>query len=189
MSHIVANIQSFAEMNNMELNPDKCKDMIVDFLQFKSSVLGPIAIGTIDAETVSSFKLPGVYVTSYLTWSVHCEHIIKKCVEKVKQERKCFIHILLVYCTIIRSILEYASVVFANLPQSRSNDLEKVQKRALIKLQFLCSHWQETSRIKRLSQVFLGLHLHYTWSYSLLFFLRMTYDFLGKLYRIFLPEG
>ena len=40
MSHIAADIQSFAEMNNMELNPDhnKCRDMIVDFLQFNSIV-------------------------------------------------------------------------------------------------------------------------------------------------------
>ena len=80
MSHIVADIQSFAEMNNMELNPDhdKCKDMIVDFLQFNSSVLEPIVIGAIHVETVSSFNVLGVYVTSDLTWSVHCEHIIKK---------------------------------------------------------------------------------------------------------------
>jgi hypothetical protein len=36
-----------------------------------------------------------------------------------------------VFIVVIRSILEYASVVFANLPQSLSKDLEKVQKRAM----------------------------------------------------------
>ena len=80
MSHIVADIQSFAEMNNMELNPDhdKWKDVIVDFLQFNSSVLEPIVIGAIHVETISSFNPLGVYVNNDLTWSVHCEHIIKK---------------------------------------------------------------------------------------------------------------
>ena len=39
--------------------------------------------------------------------------------------------ILLVYCPVIRPILEYASVFFSYLPQSFSNDLEKVQRRAL----------------------------------------------------------
>ena len=53
ISHIVADIQSLAEMNNMELNPDKCKDIIVDFLQFNSSVLEPIVIGAIHEESVS----------------------------------------------------------------------------------------------------------------------------------------
>ena len=38
MSHIVADIQSVAEMNNMELNPDKSKGMIVDFIQSKTVV-------------------------------------------------------------------------------------------------------------------------------------------------------
>ena len=150
MSHIVVDIQSFAEMNNMELNPDhnKCKDMIVDFLQFNSSVLEPIVIGAIHVETVSSFNLLGVYVTSDLTWSVHCEHIIKKsntrlyALRKLKKSRVAFasFDFLLVYCTIIRPLLENASVVFANLPQSLSNDLEKVQKRALSIIYPNCSY-------------------------------------------------
>ena len=37
--------------------------------------------------------------------------------------------LLAVYCSLIRSILEYASIVFANLPQS--NALENIQKSAL----------------------------------------------------------
>ena len=78
MSHIVADIQSFAEMNNMELNPGKCKNMIVNFLHYITSVLEPIVIGATHVETVSSFELLDVYITSDLTWSVHCEHIIKK---------------------------------------------------------------------------------------------------------------
>ena len=34
-------------------------------------------------------------------------------------------------CSLIRSILEYASIVFANLPQYLSNALENIQKSAL----------------------------------------------------------
>ena len=39
--------------------------------------------------------------------------------------------LLAVYCSLIRSILEYASIVFANLPQYLSNALENIQKNAL----------------------------------------------------------
>ena len=98
----------------MKLNPGKCKDVIVDFLHFNTSVMEPIVIGAAQVEIVSSFKLLG-YITNHLTW----------------------FDILLFYCTIIGSILEYASVVFANLQcltfktQCFGNDLEKVQKRAL----------------------------------------------------------
>ena len=45
MNNIVADIQSFTLMNNIELNPDKGKYMIVDFLQFNTGVLEPIVIG------------------------------------------------------------------------------------------------------------------------------------------------
>ena len=36
-----------------------------------------------------------------------------------------------VYCSLIRSILEYGSIVFANLPEYLSNALENIQKNAL----------------------------------------------------------
>ena len=39
--------------------------------------------------------------------------------------------LIAVYCSLIRSILEYASIVFANLPQYLSNALENIQKSAL----------------------------------------------------------
>jgi hypothetical protein len=45
--------------------------------------------------------------------------------------RVCSADIVTVYCAVIRSVIQYASVVFANLPQALSNDLERVQKRAL----------------------------------------------------------
>ena len=64
MCHIVADIHSFAETNNMELNPSKCKDMIDDFLHFNGNVFKPIVIRATCVEMVSYFKLLGVYITS-----------------------------------------------------------------------------------------------------------------------------
>ena len=37
----------------------------------------------------------------------------------------------MVYCSLVRSILEYACVVFAALPQYLSHSLERIQKRML----------------------------------------------------------
>ena len=146
MNHVVADIHSFAEVNNIKLNPAKCKDMIVNFLHFNASVLQPIIIGATRVESVSSFKLLGVYVTNDLTWSVHCEYIIKKsnrrlyALRKLKRSGVAPADILCVYCAIIRSVLEYASVVCANLPQNLSDDLERVQKRALAIIYPNCSY-------------------------------------------------
>ena len=157
MNHIVADIHSFAEVNNMKMNPAKCKDMIVNFLHFNTSVLQPIIIGATRMESVSSFKLLGVYVTSDITWSVHCEYIIKKsnrrlyALRKLKRSGVAPADILFVYCAIIRSVLEYASVVFANLPQNLSDDLERVQKRALPIIYPNCSYDNALKLSNRLS--------------------------------------
>ena len=111
--------------------------MIVDFLHFNAKVFKPIVIGVPCVEMVPYFKLLGVYITSDLTWSVHCDYIIKKsnrrlyALRKLKKSGVASPDVLLAYCTIIRPILEYASAVFAHLPQSLSKDLEKVQRRAL----------------------------------------------------------
>ena len=75
--NVTADIQSSAETNNMELNPSKCTDMIVGRLHSNASVFKPIVIGATWVGTVSSFKFWCVYCQR-LTWSVHCDHIIKK---------------------------------------------------------------------------------------------------------------
>ena len=36
MNHIVPDIQTCACHNNMKLNPEKCKEMMVDFLQYNA---------------------------------------------------------------------------------------------------------------------------------------------------------
>ena len=117
--------------------------MIVNFLYFNTSILQPIVIGAIYVEFVSSLKLLGVYGTSYLTWSVHCKYIIKKSKKYLYALRKrgvALANILCVYCAIIKSVLKYASVVFANLPQTPSDNLERVQKQVLAIIHPNCSY-------------------------------------------------
>ena len=137
MRHNVNDINNYAHINNMQLNPSKCKEMRVDFLQYNSSQWQPMAVGGSAIESVTCFKLLGVYITSDLSWSSHCDYVVKKSNRRLYALRKlksCGVSdrdLVAVYCSLIRSILEYASVVFANLPQYLSAALEKVQKRSL----------------------------------------------------------
>ena len=68
---------------------------------------------------------------------VYCDYIIKKANRRLyalKTLKKCGVptsDLITVYCSLIRSVIEYASAVFANLPKYLSNALEGVQKRAL----------------------------------------------------------
>ena len=137
MNYIVSDIQTFACHNNMKLNPEKCKEIIVDFLQYNATKWQPICINGKQVEVVTVFKLLGVYLSSDLTWTAHCEYIIKKAnrrlyaLRKLKKSGVSRSDIVVVYCTVIRTMIEYASVVFANLSQTLSKDLERVQKRAM----------------------------------------------------------
>ena len=73
MKYLVNDVNSFAHCNNMQLNPSKCKLMRVDFLHYNSCYSQPKAVGGFVIESVESFKLLGVYISSDLSWSTHCE--------------------------------------------------------------------------------------------------------------------
>ena len=97
--------------------------MTVDFLHYNSCVPRPFSVGGSDIEKVSTFKLLGVHLSEDFTWAVHCDYIVKKAnrrLYRLRQLKKCKVpsaDIVHIYCALIRSILEYASAVFADLPK------------------------------------------------------------------------
>ena len=133
----VDDIQCFSHINNMRLNPTKCKAMTIDFLDYNSCTWRPICTGGVVIERVKSFKLLGVFISEDLTWGVHCDYIIKKAnrhlyaLRTLKKYGLPTLDLITVYCSLIRSVIEYASAVFANLPKYLSDALEGIQKRAL----------------------------------------------------------
>ena len=122
MNFIVDDAQRFAVKNNRCLNPPMCKSMTINFLHYKSCVVSPIVTGGSNVEQVSSFKLLGLFISEDLTWNIHCVYVLKKSNKRLyilRQLFKCGLaksEIVNVYCTLIRPIIEYASVVFSNLP-------------------------------------------------------------------------
>ena len=97
----------------------------------------PITTGGTEIGCVKSFKLLGVYLSSDLTWATHVDYVLKKANRRLyalRQLKRCGVlpaDIVKVYCSLVRSVVEYASVVFSNLPQYLVDALEKLQKRAL----------------------------------------------------------
>ena len=97
----------------------------------------PIVAGGAFIECVSCFKLCRVHISDDLTWAANCDAKSKKANRRLYALRvlkKCGLsmqNLTAVYCSLIRSVLEYTCVVFANLPQYLSNALESIQKRAL----------------------------------------------------------
>ena len=111
--------------------------MIVDSLQYNATKWQPICINGKQVEVVTVFKLLGVGAIECLNMDgvqrVHYKEsqptII--CLTKLKKSGIPSSDNVVVYCTVIRTMIEYASVVFANLSQTLKYDLERAQQRPL----------------------------------------------------------
>ena len=155
---IVDDVQCFSQSNNTRLNPAKCKAITIHFLDYNSCTWRPICTGRVVIEHVKSFRLLGVYISEDLTWGVHCHYIVIKANRRLyalRSLKKCGVptsDLITVYCSLIRSIIEYASAVFANLPKYLSDALEGIQKRAL-RIILLNLHYDEALILSGLSSL------------------------------------
>lgn len=123
----------------MAPNPKKCKEMLIYFgKRFRKDDIAPLVVGGEPLERVDSFKLLGVVFSSDLNWDKHVSYMLKKVSKRyfiIFQLAKinsppC--DILVIYCSIIRSILEYACPVWhTGLTKTQTNDIERVQRRCL----------------------------------------------------------
>ena len=111
--------------------------MIINFLQYRIPCDQSMFINRQCVERVHSFKILGVYLSDDLTWNTHVDHILKKANSRLfalrllKKAGLGHTDLITIYCSVIRSVLEYASPVWAALPDYLSSHLESVQKRAL----------------------------------------------------------
>ena len=86
---------------------------------------------------VSSYKLLGVHLSHNLSWSIHCDYIVKSARKRLYV--LCVLvksglppaDLIQVYYSLVRPILEYASPVRAALPNCLAQLVESMQKSAL----------------------------------------------------------
>ena len=127
--------QSYA--NKFQLNESKCKEFRISFAKCEP-VFAPIIVNGNPIERVSCIKLLGLNISSDLKWNNHISEIIKKtsarlyCLRQLKRANIATKELITFYKSCIRPIIEYACPIFHNaLPQYLSDDLERLQKRAL----------------------------------------------------------
>ena len=88
-------------------------------------------------DRVSSYKLLGLIISNDLSWNEHCDSIHKKATKRLfvlrtlKRVGLGTNDLVLVYCSIVRSIVEYASPVWAAIPLYLDELIESVQRKAL----------------------------------------------------------
>ena len=124
----VSNFQSWCVNNQMLINNKKTKVLTIPF-----SNNSPQSVPGFD--NVNSVKLLGLYINSKLTWSDNFDYILSK-----MSRRLYFLRILkpimnhdqliLVFNSVIRSIMDYASPVFVNAGAVLDGQLTTLCKRA-----------------------------------------------------------
>ena len=135
-------IVKYAEENEMKLNKKKTKVML--FNNAKTKDFTPeLVIEDETIEVVEQLKLLGVQVTSDLKWSTYITlhyitYITKRgynklwVIRRLKSSGANTKELCDIYCKHVRSILEYAAVVWHSaLTVQNSLDIERVQKSAV----------------------------------------------------------
>ena len=120
--------------NHMTLNTSKTKEMVIYF--GKTYLKSEISFTTIHEtriERVETFKLLGIIFSSDLTWKAHTEYMLAKASKRifvVYKLVKAGINVndvISIYCSLIRSILEYACPVWhCGLTKGQSDEIKSV---------------------------------------------------------------
>ena len=121
----------------MQLNPEKCEVLIVDFSRIKR--LGfEFKLLNVNVRIVENAMVLGVKINKNLSWDEHISISIKKANKSIYIIKKLFdcgfdsVEALHAYTTYIRPHLEYCSVVWGSCLNSKlTNQLERCQKRVL----------------------------------------------------------
>lgn len=123
--------------DKFQLNEAKCKELRITFGRHECPFT-PIVVNDKPINVVNNVKLLGMNISQDLKWDIHISEIVKKVSSRLyflRQLKRAKIQakdLITFYLTCVRPVMEYACPVFHDsLPQYLSEDLEKLQKRAL----------------------------------------------------------
>ena len=132
----IANLANWCSVNNLELNVNKTKEVIVDFRK-GNMAHSPISINDRTVEIVSVFKFLGIQLSNCLSWQTNTDYLVKKAQQRLYFLRRLkkigMSNSILVnfYRSVIESILTYAITVwFNNITKDELNSLERVVRTA-----------------------------------------------------------
>ncbi len=137
LQSVVDKSVNWSDQNKLHLHPAKCKELRIQFGK-RECMVEPIIMNGQHLEIVKSAKILGMTFSDDLKWNKHIGIVVLKASKRLyllKQLRRAGVeekHLIGFYNACIRSILEYVCEVFhSNLPTYLSDDLERVQRRAM----------------------------------------------------------
>ena len=130
-------IDNWTKQNQMELNARKTKYMVINFTQ-KYQLSTRLSLDSNLLEEVKECNLLGLSINNQLTWYNNTEKIIKKAntrmiiLHRLYEFNLPVAEMVNIYILFIRSVLEYACVVWhSSISSEECNNIEHVQKTAV----------------------------------------------------------
>lgn len=137
-------LEEYCAANHLELNPDKCS--VVTFTRKHCPINFNYSVKEVNLRRVCNVRDLGVIYDSKLSFNPHMDYIISKAYRAlgfVMRSSKEFSNIKtlkILYCTYVRSNLEYASQVWNPCYVTYINRIETLQKKFI---RFLCYRLKE----------------------------------------------
>ena len=136
----VAQLVSWCHTNNLSLNAEKTKEMIIDPRR-RRDLHGPLYIGEAQVERVKTFKFLGTHISEDLSWSHNTQHIVSKSQQRLyflRKLRKFGLSTKLLSnfyrCTVESILTNSITVWFGNCTVQKRKALQRVIKTA----QYIC---------------------------------------------------
>lgn len=136
MPQYVDNLLTWSKNNCMVINSKKTKEMILGTADKSPPPL--LTISNNPVQRVTCFKLLGINLCNDLRWDAHVDALCSKVASRLyflkllKRSGLSADDLLCFYKSVIRSVLEYGSVVWHHhLTHAQSDKLEALQKRAV----------------------------------------------------------
>ena len=132
----VNNFVKWCELNYLELNVSKTKEMLIDFRKNKPDP-DPVILKGKEVERVVSFKYLGAIIDNKLSWSQNCDAIVNKANSRLYCLRK--LHSFnvhshmkqLFFSSIVCSVLTFASQVWGgNISDFDRKRMERIIRKA-----------------------------------------------------------
>ena len=134
---VVVGLARQSKDDGFQLNERKCKELRISFARNEPE-FDPICVNRQTLQTLGNVKLLILNLSSDFKWNVHVSELVRKVstrlyfLRQLKKSDVATRELILFYITCIRFILEYGNPVFHRaLPNCLSEDLERLQKRAM----------------------------------------------------------
>ena len=129
-------LENWAAVNHMKLNPEKCASMQVSFMKHSPVQQSP-KIANVTLQTVEVAKILGVHIRSDLKWDSQIAEMLKKAngrldlLKLLKRFKLPMDDLITIFSGFVRPLAEYAAPVWhPGLTAKESAALERVQRRA-----------------------------------------------------------